>query len=415
MWDSCRILDLWWDCFSVKPFLSVTQILWRDQNAITSRALRTCFVSWCVQSLISTCTRAHTHTHTHTHSIYTDSIYTQTLFVHGEPHGQRSLVGYGPWRSQRIRYYWATNTSLSYIYMLLFSNSVVSDCFWPHGLQHTRISCPSPSPRAGSNSCSLSHWCHPTISSSVFPIFSCLQSFLASGSFPESALHIRWPKYWSFSISLYNKYSGLISFRINWFDLLVIQGTLKSLVQYHSSKASVLWHSAFFMVQLSHPYMAAGKTIALTVWTFVEKLMTLLLNMLSRLVIAFLPRSKCLFISWLQSPSSVILEPKKIKSVTVSIVFPSICHEVVRPDAMIFVFECWVLSQLFHSTLSIKYFRQIWFPLGLTVLIFLQSKGLSRIFSYITVQKHQFLSAQLSLYLWLWLEGKKKSWCSCLV
>ena len=142
----------------------------------------------------------------------------------------------------------------------------------------------------------------------------------------ESVLHSRWPKYWSFSfnISPSNEHSGLISFRMDWLDLLAVQGTLKSLLQHLSSKASILQHSAFFIVQLSHPYMTTGKTIALTGWTFVSKVMSLLFNMLSRLVITFLPRSKCLLISWLQSPSAVILEPPKIKSVTVS---PSICHE----------------------------------------------------------------------------------------
>ena len=125
---------------------------------------------------------------------------------------------------------------------------------------------------------------------------------------------------------------------MDWLDLLAAQGTLKSLLQHHSSKASILHQSAFFMVQLSHPYMTAGKTIALTIWTFVGKVMSLLFNMLSRLVIAFLPRSKCLLISWLQSPSAVILEPKKIKSVTVSIVSPFICRELMGQDAMIFMF-----------------------------------------------------------------------------
>ena len=128
---------------------------------------------------------------------------------------------------------------------------------------------------------------------------------------------------------------------VDWFDLLAVQRTLKSLLQHHSSKASIFWHSAFFIIQLSHPYMTTGKTIALTRWTFVSKVISLLFNMLSGLVIAFLPRSKCLLISWLQSPSAVILEPKKIKSVTVSIVSPSICHEVMGPDATILVFfEC---------------------------------------------------------------------------
>ena len=126
----------------------------------------------------------------------------------------------------------------------------------------------------------------------------------------ESALCIRWPKYWSFSfnISSSNEHSGLISFRMDWLDILAVQGTLKSLLQHHSSKASILWHSAFFILQLSYPYMTTGKTIALTRWTFVGKVMSLLFNMLSRLVITFLPRSKCLSVSWLQSPSAVILE-----------------------------------------------------------------------------------------------------------
>ena len=134
-----------------------------------------------------------------------------------------------------------------------------------------------------------------------------------------------------------NEYSGLISFRMDWVDLLAVQGTLKSLLQHHSSKASFLQCSAFFIVQLSHPYMTTGKTIALTRWTFVGKVMSLLFNTLSRLVIVLLPRSKGLLISWLQSPSAVILEPPKIKSVTVSTVSPSICHEVMGPDAMILV------------------------------------------------------------------------------
>ena len=129
----------------------------------------------------------------------------------------------------------------------------------------------------------------------------------------ESTLHIRWPKYWSFSFSIIpsKEHPGLISFRMDWSDLLAVQGTLKSLLQHHSSKASILQRSAFFTVQLSHPYMTTGKTIALTRWTLLGKIMSLLLNMLSMFVITFLPRSKCLLISWLQSPSAVILEPKK--------------------------------------------------------------------------------------------------------
>ena len=154
----------------------------------------------------------------------------------------------------------------------------------------------------------------------------------------ESLLHIRWPKYWSFSFSPSNEYSGLISFRMDWLGLLAVQGTLKSLLQHHRSKASILRHSSFFIVQLSHPYMTTGKTIALTRWTFIGKVLSLIFNMLSSLVITFLPRSKHLLISWLQSPSAVILEPPKIKSFTVSTVSPSICHEVMGPDAMILVF-----------------------------------------------------------------------------
>ena len=179
--------------------------------------------------------------------------------------------------------------------------------------------------------------CHPLL---LLPsIFSSIRVFSH-----ESALCLRWPEYWSFSfiISPFNEYSVLISFGMDWLDLLAVQGTLKSLLQHHSSKASILQPSAFFMVQFWHPYLTTGKTIALTRQTFVGKVMSLLFNMLSRLVIAFLPRSKHLLISWLQSPSAVILEPKKIKPVAVSIVSPSICHEVMGPDAMILVF--WMLS-----------------------------------------------------------------------
>ena len=175
----------------------------------------------------------------------------------------------------------------------------------------------------------------------------CHPLFLLPSIFPrnrvfsnESIIHIRWPKDWSFSFSIRpsNEYSGLISFRMDWLDLPAVQGTLKSLLQHHSLKASILRRSAFFIVQLSHPYMTTGKAIALTRRTFVCKVMSLLFNMLSRLVITFLPRSKHLLISWLQSPSAVILEPRKIKPATVSTVFPSICHEVMGPDAMILVF-----------------------------------------------------------------------------
>ena len=224
---------------------------------------------------------------------------------------------------------------------IVFSRLVVSDSLWPHRMQHTSLPCPSPSPGIHSNSCWMvipsSHLilCHsPLLLPSIFfniRVFS-----------NESALCIMWPNYWcfSFSISSSNEHLGLISFRMNGLDLLAVQGTLKSLLQHHSLKASILLHSAFFLVQLSHPYMTTGKTIALTRRTFVGQVMSLLFNMLSRLVITFLPRSKHLLISWLQSPSAVILEPKKIKFVTVSTVSPSICCEVMGPDAISF----WMLS-----------------------------------------------------------------------
>ena len=167
----------------------------------------------------------------------------------------------------------------------------------------------------------------------------------------ESVFHIMRPKYWSFSFSISpsNEYSGLISLRIDWLDLLAVQGTLKSLLQHHSSKASILHHSAFFIIQLT--YMTTGKTIALTRWAFVGKVVSLLFNMLSSLVIAFHLRSKHLLISWLQSPSAVILEPPKIKSLTVS---PSICHEVMGPNAMILVFSMLSFKPTFHSPFSLS-------------------------------------------------------------
>ena len=170
--------------------------------------------------------------------------------------------------------------------------------------------------------------CHPLLLPSIPPSIRVFSN--------ESTLRMRCPEYWnfSFSISHSNEHPGLISFRMDWLDLLAVQGTVKSLLQNHNLKASILWHSTFFTVQLSHPYMTTGKTIALTRQTFVGKVMSLLFNMLSRLVITFLPRS----ISWLQSPSAGILEPKKIKPDTVSTVSPSISHEVMGPDALILVF-----------------------------------------------------------------------------
>ena len=163
----------------------------------------------------------------------------------------------------------------------------------------------------------------------------------------DLALPIRWPKYWSFSISPSNEYSGLISFRVDSLDLLAVRGILKSLLQHNHSKASILWCSAFLMVQLSHPHMTTGKTIALITQTFVNKLMSLAFNMLSKFVITLLPKNKLLLISWLQSLSTVILEPRKIKSVTVATFSPSICHEVMGPDAMILDFQCTELSCIF--------------------------------------------------------------------
>uniref|UniRef100_A0AC11EET0 Uncharacterized protein n=1 Tax=Ovis aries TaxID=9940 RepID=A0AC11EET0_SHEEP len=184
---------------------------------------------------------------------------------------------------------------------------------------------------------------------------------------------MRWPKYWRFSFSIIpsKEHPGLISFRMDWLDLLAVQGTLKSLLQHHSSKASILRHSAFFTVQVSHPYMTTGKTIALTRRTLVGKIMSLLLNMLSRLVISFLPRSKRLLISWLQSPSAVILEPRKIKSDTVSTVSPSNSHEVMGPDAMILVFS--MLS--FKPTFSLSSFTFIKKPFSSSLLSAIRVKS----------------------------------------
>ena len=194
---------------------------------------------------------------------------------------------------------------LSYFW---FSNMVVICCsvaksyltLWPHGLQLPRLSCPSLSGGVCSDSCPLNWWCNLTISSSVIPFCFCFQLFPASEFFPViRPFASGGQKFWSFSISPCNEYSGLISFRIDWFDLVEVQGILNSLLQHHSSKASVLPCSAFLIVQLSHVHMTAGKTIALTIWTFVCNVLSIFLNMLSRFVIAFLPRSKHLLISWL--------------------------------------------------------------------------------------------------------------------
>ena len=219
----------------------------------------------------------------------------------------------------------------------------MSDSLRPHGLQHTRLPCPSPAPGACSNSCSLSQWYYPTISSSIVTFSSCLQSFPTSESFPMSQF------FTSDGQSIGASASVLPMNIQDWFPLgltglitLQSKGLSKVFSNTNSSKASILQHSAFFMVQFSHPYMTTGKTMALTIWTFAGRVISLLFNTLSRFVIAFLPRSKHLLISWLQSPYAVILEPKKIKSVTVSTVSPSICLEVMGSDATIFVF--WMLS-----------------------------------------------------------------------
>ena len=186
----------------------------------------------------------------------------------------------------------------------------MSNSLWLHGLWHARLPCPSPTLGVYLNSCPSSQWCHPTILSSVVPFLSYLQSFQSSGSFPMSQFFTSGGQSIGGSASIIspsNEYPGLISFRIDWFDILAVQGTLKSLLQHHSSKASILQHSAFFIVQLLHPYMTTGKIIVLTRWTFIRKVMSLFFNMLSRLVIAFLPRRNHLLISWLQSLSAVIL------------------------------------------------------------------------------------------------------------
>ena len=235
-----------------------------------------------------------------------------------------------------------------------FSSSVMSDSLLPRGLKHTRPPCPSPAPRVYSNSCPLSWWCHPTISSSVIP-FSCPQSSLASGSFLVSQFFTSGGQ----SIEVSASASVLPMKTQDWSPLgwtgwisLLSKGLSKSLLQHHSSKASILRCLALFIVKLSHPYMTPVKTIALTKWTFVGKVVSLLFNMLSRLVITLLPRSKRLLISWLQSPSAVIFEPPKVTSLTVS---PSICHEVMGPDVMILVF--WMLS--FKPTFSLSSFTFI--------------------------------------------------------
>ena len=220
--------------------------------------------------------------------------------------------------------------------MLLFSRSVMSDSLQLHELQHTSLSCPSPSPGVCSNSCPLSWWCHPTILSSIIP-FSCLHDapsqhqglFHGVDSSHQVAKVLKLQL--QHLIHILMNIQGRFPLGLTGFYFLVGQGILRSLLWHHSLKASILQSSDFFMVQLSHPYMNTGKTTALTIWTFVGKIISLLFNMLSRLVIAFLPRSKGLLISCLQLPSAVILDPPKMKSLIISIVSLSICHEVMGP------------------------------------------------------------------------------------
>ena len=203
----------------------------------------------------------------------------------------------------------------------------MSESLRPHGLQHARLPCPSSTLRAHSDSCPLSWWWQPIIWSSVIPFSSCLQTFIASGSFPMSQSFASGDQVLELQHQSSSEYSGLISFRMDWFDLLAVQGTLKYLLQHHnSSELSFFYGPTLTSI---HDYWKYHR------WTIVGKVMSLLLNMLSRLVIAFLSRSKYLLISWLQSPSAVIVEPKKINSVTVS---PAICHEVMGPDTMTIVF-----------------------------------------------------------------------------
>ena len=198
-----------------------------------------------------------------------------------------------------------------------FSHSVVSDSLQPYESQPARPPCPPPTPGVHSDLCLSSQWYHPAISSSVIPFSFCPQSLPASGSFPMNQLFTSGGQsigVSDFNIIPSNEHPGLIPFRMDWLDLLAVQGTLQSWLQHHSSKASIFQCSAFFIGQLSHPYMTTGKTIALTRWTFVGKVMSLLLNMLSMLVITFLPRSKCIVTSWLQSPSAVIFGTPKNKA-----------------------------------------------------------------------------------------------------
>ena len=273
------------------------------------------------------------------------------VFLPGKFQGQRSLVGYSSWGHKELD---ATEhrTLFWFVQFCLFFSTFISHFSSIQSLSHVWLfATPWTAARQASlsitNSPSLLKLMSIELVKPSNHLILCRPLLLLSSIFPsirvffnESALHIRWPKDWSFSFSISpsNEHPGLISLRMDWLDLLAVQAALETLPQHHSSKASVLQCSAFFIVQLSHPYMTTWKTIALTRQTFVDKVVSLLFSMLSRLVITFLPRSKCLLISWLQSPSAVILEPRKIKSATVSTVSPSICYGVMGPDAMILVF-----------------------------------------------------------------------------
>ena len=241
--------------------------------------------------------------------------------------------------------------SLSYVWLLV-----------THGLQHTRLLCPPLSPWDCSNSCSLSWWCSRTISSSATAFSFCHQSFPTSGFSSESALCIRWPKYWSFSfnISRSNEYSGLISFRIDWFDFVAVQGTHKGPLQHHTLEAPVLRHSYFFMVQLSHPYSTTGKTVALTISTFVGKVISLVFNTLSRFCQRF-PSNEQLSLDFMAAITvHSNLGANKTKSVIASSFPTSICHERMVPEAMILVF--WILSfKPAFSLSSFTFIKSLWF------------------------------------------------------
>ena len=260
----------------------------------------------------------------------------------------------GGWQGQEVSPgSWALDVYSILPLCSLFGCQVMSDSSWPHGLQHARLPCPPLSPAVCSNSSielvmpsNHLNFCHPLLLPLIFPSIRVFSN--------ESALHIRWPKYWSFSfgVSLSNGCSGLISFRIDWLDLLAVQRTLKSLLQHHSSKASILWSLGFFMVQLSHPYMTTRKTTALTIQTFVSKVMSLLFNTLSRSVVAFLSRSKCLLLSWQQSPSSDFgAQENKICHYFHLFPFYLPWNNGTRYQDLKF-YECWALNQIFHSPLS---------------------------------------------------------------